>query len=236
MVSAVPPSVSPGPGGLSGWLRDVKRSVSSVVDGLAVTLSWMFRRPMTIQYPDKLEKPIQEMLPEGYRGLLEVDVALCTGCLLCEKTCPISCIAIDVQKNPAGGRDLHGFEIDVARCMYCGLCSEACNTGAIAHTREFEATVSRLDDLRLQFVREPVPVAKAKAAEEITRAPLGSIVKSVLPGFGRRPGHLPWPSRPAPAATPGPAAPAPVATPAPAPVAEAPAPAVEAPVQKEPTP
>jgi len=220
MVSAVPPSVTAGrPSGLSGWLHDVSRAVSSVLAGLAVTMSWMFRRPVTLQYPDKLEKPIHELLPEGYRGILEVDVALCTGCLLCEKTCPITCITIDVQKNEAGGRDLHRFDIDVARCMYCGLCSEMCNSGALAHTREFEAAAPSLDDLQLHFVTTPVPVAKAKAAEEIQRAPLGAIVKSVLPGFGRRPGLIPMPPRPAPIPKPAPAA-----SP------------VEGPADKEPTP
>ncbi len=233
MVSAVPASLKKTPGGLGGWLCNVSRAVSSVLDGLGVTLSWMFRRPMTIQYPDKLERPVQETLPEGYRGILEVDVRLCTGCLLCEKTCPIDCITIDVQKNAAGGRELATFDIDIARCMYCGLCSEACGTGAIAHSAEFEATAASLDDLRLHFVTSPVPVARHKAGEAPERAPRGAILKHVLHGFRGRPGAE---SRVAPAPAPAPApASAPEPTPASAPE-PTPAPEQEPAAKKEPTP
>jgi formate hydrogenlyase subunit 6/NADH:ubiquinone oxidoreductase subunit I len=172
--------------GLAEWFRDVHRSVASILEGLGVTMSWMFRRPITIQYPDKIDKPVQEMLPEGYRGVLEVDVRLCTGCLLCSKTCPITCIDLEVSKNEAGGRDITRFDIDISRCMYCGLCSEACASGALAHTPEFEASSPDIRQLNLHFVTAPVPVAKAKAEDTPERAKPGSIVKHLIPGFGRR--------------------------------------------------
>lgn len=209
MVSAVPPSVRTPPVGLGGWFRNVQRGVSSLLEGLAVTLSWMFRRPVTIQYPDKLERPLTESLPEAYRGILEVDVRLCTGCLLCEKTCPIACITVEVEKNPAGGRDLKKFDIDVSRCMYCGLCSEPCPTGAIAHSAEFEAAAGNISDLTLHFVDSPVPVARHKAGEAPERAPRGSILKGVIQGYRGRRGPAPRPAQPAPApeGAPAPASP-----------------------------
>jgi formate hydrogenlyase subunit 6/NADH:ubiquinone oxidoreductase subunit I len=142
---------------------------------------------MTIQYPDKIDKPVQEMLPDAYRGILELDVRLCTGCLLCEKTCPIQCISINVEKTEVG-RSITKFDIDISKCMYCGLCQESCSFNALRHSNEFEATQSDIRNLNLHFVREPVPVAKHKPGEAPARLPPGSILKNVLPGFGRRAG------------------------------------------------
>ncbi len=195
MVSAFPPPVGDpttgrGSGGLSGWIGNVRRTVSSVLEGLSVTMSWMFRRPMTIQYPDKIAQPVQDTLPEAYRGILELDVRLCTGCLLCEKTCPIQCISIGVEKNAAGGRDLTKFDIDISKCMYCGLCQESCNFGALEHSAEFEATTSNRADLILHFVSQPIPVARHKPGEAPTRLPRGSILKNVIVGYGRRTGKV----------------------------------------------
>ncbi len=196
MVSAVPPPVGDpmpgrGTGGLKGWIANWARTATTVLDGLAVTMSWMFRRPLTIQYPDKIPQPVQQMLPETYRGILELDVRLCTGCLQCQKTCPIGCIDIVVEKNEAGGRDITRFDIDVSRCMYCGLCSEVCTFAALRHSSEFEATQPDIRNLNLHFVTKPVPVARHKPGEAPPRAPRGSILKDVIPGYGRRPGKAP---------------------------------------------
>ncbi|MBP6875325.1 MAG: NADH-quinone oxidoreductase subunit I [Candidatus Eisenbacteria bacterium] len=167
------------------YLANIWRAVTSTFEGLSVTMSWMFRRPATIQYPDKVEKPVQEMLPPGYRGVLEVDLQRCIGCLLCQRTCPIGCIQIKVEKNAETGvREITQFDIDMGRCMYCGLCSEAEDCDAIMHTTQFEATVPHPDLLVLHFVKEPVPVAKRATAPP--RRPLGSILDEVLAEFGRR--------------------------------------------------
>jgi len=233
--------------GPQGWFRNVRRTVSSIFEGLAVTMSWMFRRPITVQYPDKIEQPIQEALPDSYRGILELDVRLCTGCLLCEKTCPIQCISIGVEKNPAGGRDITRFDIDISKCMYCGLCSEACNFNSLRHSSEFEATQRSTADMVLHFVSQPVPIAKYKPGEAPPRLPRGSTLKQVIPGFQTRAGKRPGdPTPPPPAVERPPAPPAPpkpveapkpaeaVATPAPEP-APAPTPPPPAP-DKEVTP
>jgi NADH-quinone oxidoreductase subunit I/NAD(P)H-quinone oxidoreductase subunit I len=175
------------------YFADIGRAVSSTVEGLSVTMSWLFRRPLTIQYPDKIEKPVQEMLPDGYRGLLEVDLRKCIGCLICTRSCPIGALQTKVEKNAATGvREIVQFDIDIGRCMYCGLCSEACNFGALRHTPDFEATASRPEDLVLHFAREPVPVSKDKAGEGPPRRPLGTILVDVVPPcLGRKR----WPGR-----------------------------------------
>ena len=176
------------------YFANVWRAVSSIFEGLSVTMSWMFRRPPTIQYPDKIEKPVQEMLPEGYRGVLEVDLARCIGCLLCMRTCPIGCIDVEVTKNPeTGGREITRFDIDMGRCMFCGLCTEAEDCDALMHTTQFEATMPHPDQLVLHFVKQPVPVAK-RATAPPRRTP-GSILAEILAPFGRRSGKNRWMGR-----------------------------------------
>ncbi len=255
MVPAVPPAVrthrqtprSP----LRIYFRNIRNAVTSTFEGMSVTMSYMFRRPATVQYPDKIAKPVQEMLPENYRGILEVDLDRCTACLLCQKSCPLGCISIEVCKNPtSGGRDMSKFDIDMGLCMYCGLCTEACNFDAINHTTEFEGTVTSPDQLVLHFVKDPRPVTKAKAAEMPPRKPRGSILAHIIPALGRRQPQLkkfpeplpaPKPAEPAIAAEPKPepepkpeASAAPRPEPKPAAPAAAPAAHPDAPAQPAP--
>ena len=64
MVSPVSPAVG-GPrrtNPVAAYFGNIRRAVSSTFEGLTVTMSWMFRRPSTIQYPDRLEMPVQEAL------------------------------------------------------------------------------------------------------------------------------------------------------------------------------
>lgn len=200
--------------GLSAYAANVYRAVTSIFEGLVVTMSWMFRRPMTIQYPDRIEKPVQEMLPENYRGILEVDIARCSGCLLCMRTCPIGVIQIEVKKNEATNvREVTRFDIDVALCMFCGLCVEACAFDALDHSPEFEGTSPCVEALTLHYAQTPpTPVSRFKAGEGPARRPKGSMVREVLPDYGRRSGKRRWAGLPAAAAPPAPEAAA--ATPA----------------------
>lgn len=168
-------------GAIRDYFAAIGRTVVTLGDGLAVTGSYLLRRPATLQYPDRTAKPIVATLPARSRGLLEVDVTRCTGCALCQKTCPINCIEIEVTKGKE--RLIQRFAIDLARCMHCGLCVECCPAESIRHTREFEGAVYDLGLLHLEFVEKPVPVAKlAKKGEPTPEpSPLGSVLRRLLP-------------------------------------------------------
>ena len=128
-----------------------------------MTLAQYFRRPTTVQYPDRTRVPVVDSLPERYRGFLEVDMDICTACKACERDCPINVIAIDVEKR-GGERVMTRFDIDMGKCMYCGICVESCPvpaqapgdaepTKCIRMTREFEGATSDFPSLTFRFVK-----------------------------------------------------------------------------------
>jgi len=153
--------------GLSKYIRNIVDTATTVFEGMAVTCSHFVRRPTTVQYPDRTPMRVQDTLPFRYRGILEVDMEICTGCLACERACPIDCIVIDVSKDKqTRAMVMTRFDIDIAKCMYCGLCSEPCPTGAIHHTPEFEGADFSLESMVRRFVKDPVVCYKPKKTGE----------------------------------------------------------------------
>ena len=155
--------------GLGTYLRNIKDAALTISDGMAVTFSHLVRKPFTLQYPDRLPDGVrvQDTLPFRYRGMLEVDLEICTACLACERACPIDCIVIEAEKDKAaGGLVMTRFDIDMAKCMYCGLCSEPCPTGSIHHTPEFEGADYSLESMVRKFVKAPVLAYKPKKGGE----------------------------------------------------------------------
>jgi NADH-quinone oxidoreductase subunit I len=154
-------------GAAATYFRHIKDAVVTIFDGMAVTASHFVRKPYTIQYPDRIPVRVQDTLPFRYRGILDVDMEICTGCLACDRACPINCIAISVEKIAATREIIISqFDIDMAKCMYCGLCSEVCPTGSIHHTTEFEGADYSLESLIRRFIAEPVVAYKAKKGPE----------------------------------------------------------------------
>lgn len=138
---------------MMAYFQNIVDSTKTVFEGMTITFSHLFREPLTIQYPDRVERPVKETLPLRYRGFLAVDMSICTCCKLCETLCPIDCIVIEQGKDEAGKRVMTRFDIDEAKCMYCGLCTEPCPTGAIAFTREFERATTDLSTLVFKFIK-----------------------------------------------------------------------------------
>lgn len=108
-----------------------------IFSGLKTTVSHMFKKPVTLQYPE--ERPV---IPEGYRGVptLVKDPngrEKCVSCQLCEFVCPPKAIRITPGEIAEDSDNAHvekapeEFEINMLRCIYCGLCQEVCPEEAI---------------------------------------------------------------------------------------------------------
>ena len=163
----------------SQYIEGITRSASTIFEGLAVTFSHLLREPVTIQYPDRTTKPVSEMLPERYRGLLEVQMDICGGCRRCQRICPVDCIRVETRKSPTTNKMvLTRFDIDISKCMFCGLCVEACAdgaTGALRHTREFEGSVGNVDALVFRFIEPGQELPMYHVPKDKSEVPLGSI-------------------------------------------------------------
>jgi NADH-quinone oxidoreductase subunit I len=216
-------------GATATYFRHIKEAVASIFDGMAVSASHLIRKPYTIQYPDRMPVRVQDTLPFRYRGILDVDMEICTGCLACDRACPIDCIAIAIEKN-AQTREIliSQFDIDMAKCMYCGLCSEVCPTGSIHHTTEFEGADFSVESLIRRFITEPFVAYKPKKGPEpdpdvakLLDRGMKYVDEWAQPGSDKPPANAAAAAKPAAAASPaGTAAP----KPAPPPVAVAPRP------------
>jgi NADH-quinone oxidoreductase subunit I len=111
----------------------------AVIRGLALTFRHLFRRKVTLRYPEE-----KHPLPDGYRGLPalvrdQTGRTKCVACYLCEWICPPKAIRIKareiethVEKGP------EEFEIDFLRCIMCGYCEEVCPEQAIFLTGHYE--------------------------------------------------------------------------------------------------
>jgi NADH-quinone oxidoreductase subunit I len=107
-----------------------------IASGLWIVLRNMFKRPVTLEYPE--QAPV---IPQGYRGVptLVKDPngrEKCVSCQLCEFVCPPKAIRITPgpiadANNPHVEKAPKDFELNMLRCIYCGLCEEVCPEQAI---------------------------------------------------------------------------------------------------------
>ncbi len=159
---------------MNAYFHNIKNGIQTAFEGMSISLASMFVRPCTVQYPEddissddallKSYKGHLRGMPDNYRGILGVDMSICTACQLCAKACPIDCIAIEAVKcdktkvrgtkgkESVKTRTCTRFDIHKGKCMFCGLCTVACPTGAIRHTNQFEMNRHRPEDLVLEFV------------------------------------------------------------------------------------
>ena len=114
------------------------------IKGLSLTLKYMFKPKVTINYPYE-KNPISPRF-KGEHALrrYENGEERCIACKLCEAICPAQAITIEAEERADGSRRTTKYDIDMIKCIYCGLCQESCPVDAIVEGPNFEyATMTR---------------------------------------------------------------------------------------------
>ena len=130
----------------------IRRSVKTVfltelVSGMALTLRYMFRKKITINYP--FEKGPLSPRFRGEHALRRYanGEERCIACKLCEAICPAQAITIEAEPRPDGSRRTTRYDLDMLKCIYCGLCEEACPVDAIVEGPNYEYSTENPEEL-----------------------------------------------------------------------------------------
>jgi formate hydrogenlyase subunit 6/NADH:ubiquinone oxidoreductase subunit I len=130
------------------YFKNVWLGIYTILIGMKITFSHLFKKAVTIQYPDE-----RLQLPDRERNRLFVNMDDCIGCDQCARACPVDCIYLETIKATPGdvvgrtGVTSNGkkkalfvptFTIDIAKCCYCQLCVFPCPTECIYMTDVFE--------------------------------------------------------------------------------------------------
>ncbi|KAJ6665538.1 hypothetical protein lerEdw1_003380, partial [Lerista edwardsae] len=120
---------------------------TELIRGLAMTLSYLFREPATINYP--FEKGPLSPRFRGEHALRRYPSGeeRCIACKLCEAVCPAQAITIEAEARADGSRRTTRYDIDMTKCIYCGFCQEACPVDAIVEGPNFEFSTETHEEL-----------------------------------------------------------------------------------------
>lgn len=115
--------------------------------GLALTGRYLFRRKVTVQFPEE-----KTPLSPRFRGLhalrrYENGEERCIACKLCEAVCPAMAITIESDVRADGSRRTSRYDIDLTKCIFCGFCEESCPVDSIVETHILEYHGEKRGDL-----------------------------------------------------------------------------------------
>ena len=115
-------------------------SIKSTFAGLFTVFKHLFKRPVTLEYPEKRRE-----VNDVFRGKPVVNG--CVGCGICVKVCPSGAISYVKDEN---GKVISST-IDLKKCIFCGNCAFYCPKGAIKMTKEYELATDKVEDLELNY-------------------------------------------------------------------------------------
>ena len=121
--------------------------LTEIVRGFALTLRYMFRPKVTVNYP--YERTVLSPRFRGEHALRRYPNGeeRCIACKLCEAVCPANCITIEAEPREDGSRRATRYDIDMTKCIYCGFCQEACPVDAIVEGPNLEFSVETREEL-----------------------------------------------------------------------------------------
>ena len=121
--------------------------LSELVSGLWLTLKYMFKPPVTVNYPYEKGPLSPRFRGEHALRRYASGEERCIACKLCEAICPALAITIEAEPREDGSRRTTRYDIDMTKCIYCGFCQEACPVDAIVEGPNFEYATETREEL-----------------------------------------------------------------------------------------
>ena len=115
--------------------------------GMILTLKYMFKSKVTINYPHEKGPLSQRFRGEHALRRYPNGEERCIACKLCEAVCPAQAITIESEIRDDGSRKTTRYDIDMLKCIYCGLCEESCPVDAIVQGPNFEFATETREEL-----------------------------------------------------------------------------------------
>ena len=166
------------------YFKDVFNGFWSLVTGMAVTLRYFFKKPVTVMYPE-------ERIPiKRFKGPISFVIDSksgdhkCIACNACIKTCPSRCMSLEAQKSAIDAkRVLTDFKVNYMLCSLCSLCIDVCPTDALKHA---DAEYDMVSLTQKELVMDLLKPFKDKGTP-LTKIP-------VVPAVQAKPAAMPPPS------------------------------------------
>src|SRR5664279_4802759 len=115
--------------------------------------------------------PLRPKVTQRFRGLVQFDPALCTGCAICKFRCTSRAITYQAGKGE------FTWAYDPGQCTFCGRCVEGCKAHALSQESACPPVYTTIGELKKSYTvaRKP-PAAKAAPA-----APTPAITPAATP-------------------------------------------------------
>ncbi len=122
--------------------------LTELVKGLGISIKYMLKRPVTLNYPHEKGPLSPRFRGEHALRRYPNGEERCIACKLCEAICPAQAITIEAgPRRNDGTRRTTRYDIDMVKCIYCGFCQEACPVDAIVEGPNFEFATETREEL-----------------------------------------------------------------------------------------
>jgi NADH-quinone oxidoreductase subunit I len=139
-----------------------------LISGFAMTLRYMFKRKVTLNYPYEKGSLSTRFRGEHVLRRYPNGEERCIACKLCEAVCPAIAITIESDVREDGSRRTTRYDIDLTKCIFCGFCEESCPVDSIVETHVLEYHGEKRGDL--YFTKDMLLAVGDRYEKEIAAA------------------------------------------------------------------
>lgn len=133
-------------------IRKVVKYIVALVQGHLTVFKHIFKKPVTLEYPEKKVELNDEFRGEHALTLDDAGKLKCTACGTCQRVCPsFGTIEIDKDKDESGKFYPKNYSIDYNKCIFCGNCVKYCPFDAIIMTKKYELADEKKSALKLDI-------------------------------------------------------------------------------------